>query len=64
MRASEMAARINKEIERHGDLEIVVTWEGTEAADCEIYRGSTIPDGELVLLIDADDSFYRERFER
>jgi len=68
MTIDELIAELVRRRERFGNIDVVITWEGTRhAADlADIYFAyGDVEDGETkqVLMLNADEGYYRDRQE-
>lgn len=63
MKISELIAELQDKLDRHGDLEVLCTWEDTIFGEPVIYRGRRGASHPWVLLIDADCCDPNEQFE-
>jgi hypothetical protein len=70
MKTSELIRALQKSIDRHGDLDMLVIWEGTThgISQSSVFAGkereyrSEDPKDNDVLYIDADENLYKQDF--
>lgn len=65
MTIDDLIAELNQIREKHGNLPVGGTWEGTVDRDVEIYltKYKTFRRNDLRVFIDVDGGFYRGDFE-
>lgn len=59
MKISELVATLNARMAKHGDLEVDVTWESVTRG---VWQDNVYLSKKGVLLIDADENFYKNDF--